>query len=216
MSLFARLSRLAALSLTGLTLAATAAAAHPHVWVTMTSELVYAADGAITGVRHAWTFDDMFSAFATQDIETKQKGVFTREQLAPLAEVNVTSLKEFDYFTVARANGQKVGFVDPTDYYLDYQDSVLTLHFLLPLVQPVQAKALDLEIYDPSYFVDFAFAEKNAVTLAGAPPGCKLTTKKPSEADISLDMKNLSEGAFQSNSANYGAMYANKISVKCP
>jgi ABC-type uncharacterized transport system substrate-binding protein len=37
------------------------ARAHPHVWVTMTSELLYAPDGSVTGVRHAWTFDDMFS-----------------------------------------------------------------------------------------------------------------------------------------------------------
>ena len=75
------------------------ALAHPHVWVTMKSEVVYAPDGTVTGVRHAWTFDDMFSTFATQGIETKKKGEFTREELKPLAEVNVTSLKEFDYFT---------------------------------------------------------------------------------------------------------------------
>ena len=44
----------------GLSLAAGEASAHPHVWITATSELLYAADGTITGVRHAWTFDDMF------------------------------------------------------------------------------------------------------------------------------------------------------------
>ena len=43
-------------------LAATGGAqAHPHVWVTMTEEILYASDGSVTGVRHAWTFDDMFS-----------------------------------------------------------------------------------------------------------------------------------------------------------
>jgi ABC-type uncharacterized transport system substrate-binding protein len=70
-------------------LVAGAAQAHPHVWVTMTEELLYAADGTVTGVRHAWTFDDMFSAFATQGLEQKTKGTFTREELAPLAKVNV-------------------------------------------------------------------------------------------------------------------------------
>jgi ABC-type uncharacterized transport system substrate-binding protein len=35
------------------------ALAHPHVWVTMRTELVYAPDGRITGIRHAWSFDDM-------------------------------------------------------------------------------------------------------------------------------------------------------------
>ena len=76
----------------------------------MKSELVYAPDGSVTGVRHAWTFDDMFSVFATQGIDAKKKGEFTREELAPLAEVNVTSLKEYDFFTQASANGKKVEF----------------------------------------------------------------------------------------------------------
>ena len=50
------------------------AQAHPHVWVTMKSEVVYAPDGTATGVRHAWTFDDMFSTFATQGLAEQGKG----------------------------------------------------------------------------------------------------------------------------------------------
>ena len=88
-------------------LGAAAAQAHPHVWITATSEVVYAPDGAITGVRHAWTFDDMFSTYALQGIETKTKGVYTREELAPLAQTNVESLKEFGFFTFAKADGKK-------------------------------------------------------------------------------------------------------------
>src|SRR5712691_6036113 len=85
-----------------LALASVGASAHPHVWVTVRSELVYAPDGSVTGVRHAWTFDDMFSVFATPCIKAKKQGEFTREELAPLAEVNVGSLKEYDYFTYAK------------------------------------------------------------------------------------------------------------------
>src|SRR5215472_656731 len=106
----------------GLVITTAAARAHPHVWVTMKSELVYAPDGTVTGVRHVWTFDEMFSTFATQGLETKQKGVFTREDLKPLAEVNVTSLKEYDYFTKAKANTKKVEFKDPVDYWLEFTD----------------------------------------------------------------------------------------------
>src|ERR1041385_2456508 len=125
--------------------------AHPHVWVTMQTELVYAPDGSITGIRHAWSFDDMFSTFATQGLESKEKGKFTREELAPLAKVNVESLKEYDYFTYATADGTKAEFTDPTsDYWLDYTDQVLTLNFTLPFKKPVKAKELSIEIYDPS------------------------------------------------------------------
>src|SRR5436853_396543 len=116
------------------------AQAHPHVWVTMKSELVYAADGAVTGVRHAWAFDEMFSTFATQGLETKQKGAFTREDLAPLAQVNIDSLKDFDYFTIAKANGKKALFDGPANYWLDFTDSVLTLHSTLPFKTPARSR----------------------------------------------------------------------------
>ena len=92
---------------TSLALSGTPANAHPHVWVKVNSELVYAPDGTVTGVRHVWTFDDMFSTYAVQGIEAKQKGVFTREQLAPVAEENVSSMKELEYFTFAKADGKK-------------------------------------------------------------------------------------------------------------
>ena len=48
---------------------ASAARAHPHVYVTMKSEIVYDGEGRMTGIRHHWTFDDMFSSYATQGLE---------------------------------------------------------------------------------------------------------------------------------------------------
>ena len=107
----------------GLALIATtgSALAHPHVWVTMKSEVIYAPDGSVTEIRHAWSFDDMFSTYALQGIEHKKNGAYTREELAPLAETNVTSLKEYNYFNYARIDGKKRkdAFNDPVDYWLD-------------------------------------------------------------------------------------------------
>jgi ABC-type uncharacterized transport system substrate-binding protein len=198
---------------------ATAAQAHPHVWVTFKSEVVYAPDGSVTGIRHAWSFDDMFSTFATQGIETKEKGKFTREELAPLAEVNVTSLKEFEYFTYVTADGKKQELTDPSQgkYWLDFKDSVLTLNFTLPLKTPVKARKLEVEVYDPSVFVDFAFEKNEPVKLAGAPATCKLVTELPRELSFA-ESKRLSQiGPTEKNtSMAIGAQLASKIKVACP
>ena len=203
-----------ALALLGL-FAVTQANAHPHVWVTMKSEMVYGPDSTATGVRHAWTFDDMFSTFATQGLESKEKGKFTREELAPLAEVNITSMKEFDYFTMARQNGKKTEFGSPTDYWLELKDGLLTLYFTLPFKTPAKAQSIDLEIYDSMYFVDFSFAEKEPVRLVGAPGECKLSVTRPGESA----QKGKPGEAFFNNLApgtNFGAQFANRISVQCP
>jgi ABC-type uncharacterized transport system substrate-binding protein len=210
-----------ALTAVSMWLTATAAQAHPHVWVTMATELLYALDGSVNAVRQAWTFDDMFSAFATTGIQAKTKGQFTRQELAPLAQENVESLKDYDYFTYAKIDGkrQKDAFNPPVDYWLNYdsKETVLTLHFTLPFKEPVKTKQLTLEIYDPEFFIDFGFAEKNPVRLVGAPQQCTVTNEKPSDNNFPVLFQRLNK-SFMTSEANIGMgmNFANKISVTCP
>jgi ABC-type uncharacterized transport system substrate-binding protein len=199
----------------GLALGVNSAQAHPHVWITAASELIYAPDGSITGVRHAWTFDDMFSTYALQGIETKTKGVYSREELAPLAQTNVESLKEYAYFTFTKADGQKEKFQEPVDYFLEYKDGALTLHFTLPMKTPAKAKELALEVFDPTYFIDFTFADKDPITLVGAPAACHLQIQRPNDGSASAQKLN-EQNFMNGDNSNYGAMYANKITVGCP
>lgn len=213
------LLNLSALAIAGSLVTSAPAAAHPHVWVTMTTEVVYAPDGSVKAVRHAWAFDDMFSVFATQGLDMKVKDKPSREELQPLAQTNVESLKDFDYFTAAKANGQEVAFDPPLgDYYAEYKDSVLTLYFTLPFKQPVKAKELELQIYDSSFFVDFSFADKNPASLAGAPATCKLSIKKPGEMDpnIAAKLGALGPDAQVDPSLMLSNEYASKIVVACP
>lgn len=200
--------------------AAGTAQAHPHVWVTMVEELLYAPDGSVTGVRHAWTFDDMFSSFAVQGLESRTKGEFTRDELAGLAKVNVKSLKEYAYFTYAKINGKRHrdAFLEPVDYFLEYdpKETVLTLHFTLPFRTPVRASAIDIEVYDPDFFIDFGFAEKDPVRLVSAPAQCALSVEKPHDENFSSSLR--LDKNFMTSEANMGmgASFANRISVKCP
>ena len=196
-------------------LGAAAAQAHPHVWITARSELIYAPDGTITGVRHAWTFDDMFSTYALQGIEAKTKGAYTREELAPLAQTNVESLKEFAYFTFAKADGMRQKFTEPVDYFLEYKNTELTLHFTLPAKTPFKTKQLALEVFDPAFFIDFKYADKDPVKLVGAPADCKMQFQRPNDGTASAQQ--LGEQNFlNGESSNFGAMFANKIVVECP
>jgi ABC-type uncharacterized transport system substrate-binding protein len=192
------------------------ALAHPHVWVTMKSEVIYAPDGSVTGIRHAWSFDDMFSTYALQGIEHKKNGAYSREELAPLAETNVERI-----LALLAVNAGVVEIVeflergDPIDYWLDYTDSVLTLHFTLPLKAPVRARDLEIDVYDPEYFIDFGFDEKEPVKLVNAPAQCTVDLVRPSDAAPSIQRLNKSFQASEAN-AGMGSHFANKILMKCP
>ena len=198
--------------------AAQTAHAHPHVWITARSELLYAPDGTITGVRHAWTFDDMFSTYALQGLAQKTKGAYTREELGALAQTNVESLKEYAFFTFAKEGAvgsqKKEKFNDPVDYYLDYKDAALTLHFTLPFKTPFKSQQLQLEVFDPTYFIDFPMGDKDPIKLVGAPANCKMNFIRPSDGTTpqTLNDSNFLAG----DNSNYGAMFANKITVECP
>jgi ABC-type uncharacterized transport system substrate-binding protein len=199
----------------GVVLGAATAQAHPHVWITAKSELIYAPDGTVTGVRHAWTFDDMFSTYALQGIEAKTKGAFSREELSSLAQTNVESLKEYAYFTFAKADGRKERFLEPVDYFLEFKDQLLTLHFTLPAKTPFKARQLALEVFDPAFFIDFRYADKEPIKLVGAPADCKMQFQRPNDGTASA--QKLGEQNFMGgDSSNFGMMFANKIMVDCP
>ena len=200
---------------------APAAAAHPHVWATVRSEIVFGPDHQITGIRHAWTFDEFYTAMAVQGLDTDGAGVYSKEELQPLAQVNVESLKEFDYFTFVRLGKDEkpLKLKEPVDYSVDYDKTVLTLHFTLPLETPLDAQAQEVavDVYDPSFFVAFGFAADAPVKVAGAPaPGCAAEGQKP-DPESEADAKALSEAFFSQlgPNSNFGSQFAQTAIVKC-
>jgi len=150
--------------------------AHPHVWITGNEQILFNRQGEIAGVTHAWVFDQMYSAFATQGLG-KNGGIATKEELAPLAKTNVESLAEFEYFTFAKIAGTKVEFGAPINYWLEERpDKLVALHFTLPLKTPVALhKFLTLQVYDPTYFVAFSLRDKDPIDLINAPKGCSVS-----------------------------------------
>jgi ABC-type uncharacterized transport system substrate-binding protein len=197
------------------------AAAHPHVWATVRSEIMFGPDHKITGIRHAWTFDEFYSAMAVQGLDTDGNGTYSKEELEPLAKVNVESLQEFAYFTFVREAGKDkfLPLKAPEDYSIDYDGTLITLHFTLPLETPVDPKVqgVTIDVYDPSFFVAFGFAEKTPVKISGAPaPGCTASVETP-DAETVEDAKALSESFFSQlgPGSNFGSQFAQTVNVTC-
>ena len=165
----------------GVLMAPDRAAAHPHVWISVVAELLYGPDGSITGVRQVWTFDEMFSTFATHGLEQKTQGTFSREELGPLAQTYMDGLKDFGYFTFVRLDGerQNEAFSGPMDYFIDYdpKQPAITLNFTLPLKIAAPAQSFEVLIYDPQLYFYLSFARFDPVHLIGAPAQCRPLVK---------------------------------------
>lgn len=152
-----------------------AAMAHPHVWVTSKADIVVEG-GKVIAIDHHWTFDEFYTAMAIQGLDKNGDGIYSREELAELAQTNMDGLKEFEYFTLAKAGGKKLAFGTPSDAWLEHTNGILTLHFRLPLKEPVATTPkFEVAVFDSSAFIAFELAKDDAVKLAGSPGGCSVS-----------------------------------------
>lgn len=193
------------------------ALAHPHVWVTAKAEIVFAPDGRVTGIRHAWTFDEAYTAYVTQGLDRNNDGKLTPEELQPLADENTGSLEEFGYFTTVKVNGRKQAFEPPREPRMTMEKAQVALSFFLPLKTPALASgALAMEIDDPSFFVYFTLADgKDSIALANAPQGCATSIAKAKPLDAAMQQILQAEGALP-QSLSGTAQYANRAIIACP
>ena len=197
---------------------ANVASAHPHVWVEAHEKVMFDKDGKVAGIRSDWVFDEMYSAFAVQGLEKNGK-LATTKDLASLAKTNVESLADFDYFTFAKADGHKVTFAKPIDYTLEERsDKRVVLHFTLPLAAPTKTgRFMTVQIYDPTYFVDFELAPNDPVALADAPSGCSKSVLGANPLVVQ-DGKKLAQ-AFDTGltpSDDFAVKMAGRVIVACP
>ena len=192
------------------------------MWATVRSEIVLGSNHQITGIRHHWTFDEFYTAMAVEGLDANKDGVYSKEELQPLAQVNVESLKDFDYFTFVHFEGEDDKLLKlrpPVDYSVDYDKSVLTLHFTLPLETPVDThgKPVEVDVYDPSFFVAFGFATEKPVVLAGSETkGCSAKVETP-DPETAADTKALTKSFFSQlgPNSNFGSQFAQTVTVKC-
>ncbi len=212
-----RLIMLALAALVGLGLTRPASA-HPHVTVETEARLVFDAQGQVVGLEHVWTFDEMYSSFALQGLDTNRDGQYSREELAELTQINVENLAQQKFFTVMRHERRFVSFATPRDAWGEVKDGKLILHFTAPIATPFKGagRPMTVEIYDPDFFVAFTPAEGEPMRLVSAPTECRIDYVPPRGGAVNPGT--LSESFFQSlnSSANFGQQFAGKFTVLCP
>lgn len=165
------------------------AAAHPHIFIDAKLTVVFDDTGAVSALRHTWTFDEAFSAWAVQGLDTNKDGKITPAEMQDLADDNVKGLGDYSFYTYAGKNGA-VRFAPVGDQKMDYENNRNTLTYSIAPVPPYQMNGmLEIGISDPEYYVAISFASAAAVTLENAPPGCGVTLIPPKEMSQTLQDK---------------------------
>lgn len=188
------------------------ARAHPHVFVDVDLELDVAENGDLRGIRHEWTFDDMYSAFAVQGLP-REKGAPTEPALAKLAEDIVEKLDDVDHFTKAQAEGHELQSTGVRDARAFYDDGRLRLSFTL-MLRAIGGSAdyVRVQVFDPQYVV--AVTVKDTVRVRG-PARCNHQLLRAGPLDPN-DARQLDDSLRTNQLAsNFGAKLATTVSLDC-
>lgn len=171
----------------GLSLLSLPAFAHPHVFIDARGE-VFVEDGAVAAMRHHWTFDPYFSAWAIQGLDADGDGELTTEELQPLADENIVGLDYYSYYTFAGSWDDPLAIERAAEPSMRYEGGQLTLSFTIDFAQPGQlGRSFDIEVGDPEYYAAFTFPESDAIVLHGAPADCFAEARAPLPIDPALE-----------------------------
>lgn len=199
-----------------------AAHAHPHVWVSMRSDIVFTDDGLIKGVNLEWVFDDNYTQMALDGLDTDGDGVYSQTELDPLTKENINSLKDYDYFTVMRGGGKKLEIGEVTEFGQIWSNERLSLHFHVPLKAPLDPRKDEfmVKVYDPDFFIAMDYPADDPVSVIGAiPASCKLNVKPvPTDAELEqtrLMLSTKDKDWKPETEEDFGAMFAQPVAIEC-
>jgi ABC-type uncharacterized transport system substrate-binding protein len=199
-----------------------AALAHPHVWVEMQSTIVFTDEGLIKGVDVEWTFDDTYAQVALDGLDVDKDGVYSQDELAPLTQENIDSLKDYDYFTVMRSNGEKLKIAAVTNAGQIYSSDKLTLHFQVPLETPIDPKTANfsLKVYDPEFYIDFEYPKDDGADASGNMPRQCAVNLKPIPTDAELEQTRTMLASKGKDwkpdvAEDFGAAFAQAVTIDC-
>jgi ABC-type uncharacterized transport system substrate-binding protein len=164
--------------------AASPAAAHPHVFANSTVEIVVGQDGKMVSLHNSWWMDELFSSSVLVDFDKNGNGALDKDELAAIGSQVGSSIAEWSYYTFVTQNGTKVALTAPPalDVTYDARKGQLRFSFDMQPVQPLALKGTTTTVtnFDDTYFVAFDFTGgAKAFTAKGLPKACKTTTAAP-------------------------------------
>lgn len=166
------------------------AQAHPHIFIDAKATIVFNDAGELTGIRNSWTFDEAFSVWQIQGLDTNGDGITSSEEMQDLASENVEALAEYNFYTSAGETASSLPFASMGDGKFVFEDNRSTLSFGIEPQGPYRIKdKLEISVADPEYYVAITFDAPSDITLENAPAGCAVRVEPPREMSPDLQAR---------------------------
>lgn len=163
--------------------------AHPHMWVEGKVQLMFDAQGKVTGVTQTWLFDEMFSSYAKQGLPTDKNNRPPQAELDKIGKSWIEALADpmSHYFTQITHGNREVPTGPAQRVRVDWNNDTqqMSLQFELPLLTPLSPgdRPLVVSVADPTLYVAYSFEAPDAVQLLAAPATCNAQYEMPKRLD---------------------------------
>lgn len=199
-----------------------AAVAHPHVRIDTAATLRFDDNQRLVGLEARWAFDYVYTYYAVEGFDADGDGIYSTEELAPLAEENLSKLSEWGYYTVLKADGVRVALGPAEAPQMAVEEGRLVLMFFLPIPTPLDPRAVTVifSTFDPTFYIRMLPGENAPVLLGpGATVGCvasvepRSTEETPYIADALIATMTIDPAEPENGP---GASFASWIRLHCP
>lgn len=208
-------------SLLGL-LSASAAQAHPHVFIDTSLEVLFDDKARATGVRITWNYDEYFSLVVAQDhgVDQDYDGNATPDEAKALAGFDMAWDEGYPGDTYAVMGDVDLPLSPPKDWTASYKDGKITTSHLRVFSAPVAVGTtpLRVQVYDPTLYTGYYIV--GAPFITGAPAACSIAVVLPDRAAadkiLQAAIDKLSTAVDVENEfPPVGKFYAEEVSVTC-
>jgi len=144
---------------------ATAAPAHPHVFVNCRVGVRFGADG-LEAVRLAWTFDEDTSATLLERFPATADG-FAPSAIQQMEREHARQFEPLGFFLEVRVNDSLVPAGRMHGFDARVERGLATHAFTVPVTAPSTAGVVQIDVADDGFYIAFALIEPVAVEVAG-------------------------------------------------
>ena len=123
------------------------------MWVS-SAVFVYFDEQGISGFRLEWVFDEMFSNMIIHDYDNDQNGELEPEEVKEVHDGAFSNLKNFEYFTHVKINGESFEVKSVTDFNAKIVMNRVVYHFFVPcdVKATLSFQEIRVGIYDESFY----------------------------------------------------------------
>lgn len=196
-------------------------AAHPHVFIDATIEVIFDAAGRAGALRIGWAYDDLFSLtyLAENGFDPDFDGVLDSTEQARLVGFDMAWDTDFPGDTYALLDDVALGLSRPEAATAVLEDGRLVSSHLRRFDQPLDLTggSLVVQVYDPSFYTAYTIAAVPVLTGGAA---CTVQVFEPdrdaADARLQAALEELSGTAdTEAEFPAIGDAYAEEARVTC-